>query len=169
MFITAEPITNLFARGGMEEQQLLPPRTAWLCVFTTAGPVCVFITAGPITKLCEWGRRIVEDMCYGPSTKLFTCVFITAVPIIVCFYCVFIYCSTYYCVYCVCLLLPITKRVCVLLLCVCFITAGPITKCVFIKLAVFICVCLLCVCVYLLQDVTYSLMSCHMPARWAVA
>ena len=50
VFITAEPITNLFARGGMEEQQLLPPRTAWLCVFTTAGPVCVFITAGPITK-----------------------------------------------------------------------------------------------------------------------
>jgi hypothetical protein len=26
--------------------------------------VCVFITAGPITKLCAWGRRIVEDMCY---------------------------------------------------------------------------------------------------------
>ena len=25
---------------------------------------CVFITAGPITKLCAWGRRIVEDMCY---------------------------------------------------------------------------------------------------------
>ena len=25
--------------------------------------VC-FITAGPITKLCAWGRRIVEDMCY---------------------------------------------------------------------------------------------------------
>jgi len=28
------------------------------------GFVCVFITAGPITKLCAWGRRIVEDMCY---------------------------------------------------------------------------------------------------------
>jgi hypothetical protein len=26
--------------------------------------VCVFITAGPITKLCAWGRRRVEDMCY---------------------------------------------------------------------------------------------------------
>ena len=26
--------------------------------------VCVFITAGPMTKLCAWGRRIVEDMCY---------------------------------------------------------------------------------------------------------
>ena len=25
--------------------------------------LCVFITAGPITKLCAWGRRIVEDMC----------------------------------------------------------------------------------------------------------
>jgi hypothetical protein len=25
---------------------------------------CVFITAGPIIKLCAWGRRIVEDMCY---------------------------------------------------------------------------------------------------------
>jgi hypothetical protein len=25
---------------------------------------CVFITAGPITKLCTWGRKIVEDMCY---------------------------------------------------------------------------------------------------------
>jgi hypothetical protein len=25
---------------------------------------CVFITAGPITKLCAWGRRRVEDMCY---------------------------------------------------------------------------------------------------------
>ena len=164
MFITAEPITNLFARGGMEEQQLLPPRTAWLCVFTTAGPVCVFITAGPITKLCEWGRRIVEDMCYGPSTKLFTCVFITAVPIIVCFYCVFIYCSTYYCVYCVCLLLPITKRVCVFYYCVCVLLLQDLLQSV----------CLLSlrclfVCVYLLQDVTYSLMSCHMPARWAVA
>ena len=27
-------------------------------------PVCVFITAGPLTKLCAWGRRRVEDMCY---------------------------------------------------------------------------------------------------------
>ena len=26
--------------------------------------VCVFITAGPFTKLCAWGRRRVEDMCY---------------------------------------------------------------------------------------------------------
>ena len=26
--------------------------------------VCVFITAGPFTKLCVWGRRRVEDMCY---------------------------------------------------------------------------------------------------------
>jgi hypothetical protein len=26
--------------------------------------VCVFITAVPNTKLCAWGRRIVEDMCY---------------------------------------------------------------------------------------------------------
>ena len=25
--------------------------------------LCVFITAGPGTKLCAWGRRIVEDMC----------------------------------------------------------------------------------------------------------
>ena len=30
----------------------------------SAAAVCVFITAGPITKLCAWGRRIVEDMCY---------------------------------------------------------------------------------------------------------
>jgi hypothetical protein len=29
-----------------------------------AQSVCVFITAVPITKLCAWGRRIVEDMCY---------------------------------------------------------------------------------------------------------
>jgi hypothetical protein len=29
-----------------------------------ARPVCVFITAGPFTKLCAWGRRRVEDMCY---------------------------------------------------------------------------------------------------------
>ena len=28
------------------------------------GTVCVFITAGPFTKLCAWGRRRVEDMCY---------------------------------------------------------------------------------------------------------
>ena len=27
-------------------------------------PRCVFITAGPFTKLCAWGRRRVEDMCY---------------------------------------------------------------------------------------------------------
>jgi len=26
--------------------------------------VCVFITVGPFTKLCAWGRRRVEDMCY---------------------------------------------------------------------------------------------------------
>ncbi len=26
--------------------------------------MCVFITAGPFTKLCAWGRRRVEDMCY---------------------------------------------------------------------------------------------------------
>ena len=26
--------------------------------------LCVFITAGPFTKLCAWGRRRVEDMCY---------------------------------------------------------------------------------------------------------
>jgi hypothetical protein len=29
-----------------------------------AAKMCVFITAGPITKLCAWGRRRVEDMCY---------------------------------------------------------------------------------------------------------
>jgi hypothetical protein len=31
--------------------------------------VCVFITAGPITKLCAWGRRRVEDMCYALQAR----------------------------------------------------------------------------------------------------
>ena len=37
------------------------------CLFSRSPsrvPVCVFITAGPFTKLCAWGRRRVEDMCY---------------------------------------------------------------------------------------------------------
>jgi len=36
-------------------------------LFKVAGslPLSIqFITAGPFTKLCAWGRRRVEDMCY---------------------------------------------------------------------------------------------------------
>ena len=43
--------------------------------------MCVFITAGPFTKLCAWGRRRVEDMCYEIRRGLCVCVFITAGPI----------------------------------------------------------------------------------------
>ncbi len=44
--------------------------------------MCVFITAGPFTKLCAWGRRRVEDMCYE----------IRRAKVCVCVY----YCRTYY-------------------------------------------------------------------------
>jgi len=37
--------------------------------------VCVFITAGPFTKLCAWGRRRVEDMCYEIRRAEAVCVY----------------------------------------------------------------------------------------------
>ncbi len=46
--------------GVMAEVSLAPPYPE----LSLVTEVCVFITAGPITKLCAWGRRRVEDMCY---------------------------------------------------------------------------------------------------------
>ena len=44
-----------------------PLRITYFRIPGVPGPalqVCVFITEGPFTKLCAWGRRRVEDMCY---------------------------------------------------------------------------------------------------------
>ncbi len=71
-FITAGPITKLFAWGGGGEWRTCAmrddePRPVWMNLLIThklarfaagpgAGGVC-FITAGPITKLFAWGEE----------------------------------------------------------------------------------------------------------------
>jgi hypothetical protein len=60
VFITAVPITKLFARGGGEW------RTCATRGYEPRGDVCVcvFITAVPVTKLFARGGGGMEDMCY---------------------------------------------------------------------------------------------------------
>ena len=59
VFITAGPITKLFAGGGGGEWRTCAtrddePRPVWTSLPITH--VCVFITAGPIIKLCAGGE-----------------------------------------------------------------------------------------------------------------